>query len=240
MSEDERSKSPGREPDRVEVTNSRRLFDQSVTAWLIGQGVRYLNAAGEQCELAYRYVTELLQRCDADLLETARDLIGAASAGDAPLRWCLLRILGDSAGPQAAEYLVGVTLERLPESPHDGCKGARNAELLVRTMAVHALGRIAGRHPEVCNHLLNIVGQQPDRAILIEAVKVASALGMKEKVRAMLPKDDRWVLDIRQVAYQSVSAEPEREDGKERGFAPPKRGPLYTAPRTPRCASEEG
>ncbi|MFX0574651.1 hypothetical protein [Nocardia nepalensis] len=240
MSDYERFKPPVREVDRVNVTNGRRLFDQSATAWLVGQGVRYLNSASEQSELAYGYVTDLLRRCDTDLLETIRELIRAASAGDAPLRWSLLHILGDASGPQAAEFLVGVTLEPLPKNARGECKGQRHTEMLVRTMAVQALGRIGGRHPEVTNSILGIVGQQPDRAILIEAVKVAIALGMKEKLREMIPEDARWVLDIRQVAYQSISVDPEREDSEDCGHAPPKRGPLYTAPQVSRCVPKEG
>jgi hypothetical protein len=98
-------------------------------------------------------------------------------------------------------------------------------------MAVHALQRVTRRHPEVSEQLLKIVSEKPARPILIEAVKVANELGLKEKVRDVLPKEDHWILDIRRARTEEFFAEPEREDGKERGFTPPKTGLQYTAPQ---------
>jgi hypothetical protein len=47
------------------------------------------------------------------------------------------------------------------------------------------------------------------------------------------------MIDIRRVRPQELFADPEREDGKERGFTPPKSGPLYTAPSVVRCVPKE-
>ena len=87
--------------------------------------------------------------------------------------------------------------------------------------------------------LLKIVSERPARPILIEAVKVASELGLKEKVLELLPNEDHWILDIRRARTEEVFAEPERQDGKERGFTPPKTGALYTAPSTVCCTRKE-
>jgi hypothetical protein len=202
--------------------------------------VRYLNTADKEGELAYQRVVELLRRSGDDLLETVTGLMQGAPSGDAPLRWCLLHVLGDAAGPRAAEYLVHAALERLPDKNVDeGCESLRDAELLVRTMAVHAVRRIAGRHPEATDHILKIVAERPDRAILIEAVKAAGELGLKDKVRALLRPDDHWMLDLRRARTEEVFAEPERDDGKERGFTPPKSGTLYTAPHAGCCGRRE-
>jgi hypothetical protein len=154
-----RSSEPsGRVSDTLETGGARRPFDHSATAWLVGQGVRYLNTDDKEGELAYQRVVELLRHCAEDLVETVTGLLRAAPAGDAPLRWCLLHVLGDAAGPRAAELLVQLAIERLPESNVDeGCEGLRDAELLVRTMAVHAMGRIAGRHQETRDQVLKIV-----------------------------------------------------------------------------------
>lgn len=226
--------------DSLDVNAESRLFDISDTAWLVGQGVRYLNTADKEGELAYLRVVELLRRCGKDLLETVAGLFRQAKSGDAPLRWNLLHVLGDAGDIGTADFLVHTALERLPEaSPDQGCEGARDMEMLVRTMAVHALHRIAKRHPEVSEAILKIVSERPDRPILIEAVKVASDLGLKDRVQYLLPKEDQWILDIRRARTEEVFAEPEREDGKERGFTPPKSGSLYTAPRTACCTGKE-
>jgi hypothetical protein len=230
----------GRVSDQLETGGARRPFDHSATAWLVGQGVRYLNADDKEGELAYQRVIELLRHCAEDLVETVAGLLRAAPAGDAPLRWCLLHVLGDAAGPRATELLVQLSVERLPESNVDeGCEGLRDAELLVRTMAVHAVGRIAGRHPETKDHVLKIVSARPDRALLIEACKVAGDLGIKDRARELLRQDEHWMLDIRRARTEEVFVEPEREDGKERGFTPPRSGTLVTSPHVA-CGSRKG
>jgi len=226
--------------DSLEVDAGNRPFDISATAWLVGQGVRYLNTADKEGELAYLRVLELLRRCSKDLLETVTGLFRQAKSGDAPLRWSLLYVLGDAGDGSAADFLVRTALEQLPEAKADqGCEGPRDAEMLVCTMAVHALQRVAGRHPEVSGQLLKIVSEKPARPILIEAVKVANELGLKEKVRDLLPKEDHWILDIRRARTEELFAEPEREDGKERGFTPPKTGLQYTAPQVACRAQKE-
>jgi hypothetical protein len=226
--------------DRLERGGARRPFDHSATAWLIGQGVRHLNTADKEGELAYQRVVELLRRGADDLLDTVAALL-RAQTGDAPLRWCLLHILSDAADAKAADFLLDAALEKLPErTPDEGCEGLRDAELLVRTMAVHGLRRIAGRHREAAEHLIRFIAQRPDRAILIEAVKLAGELRLTEKVREILPKEQHWMLDIRRARTEEVFVEPEREDGKERGFTPPRRGALYTAPHAACCPKREG
>jgi hypothetical protein len=235
--EDPTSKRAG---DSLEVNATSRPFDISATAWLVGQGVRYLNTADKEGELAYARVVELLRHCAKDLLETVVGLIEQAKSGDSPLRWNLLHVLGDAGDAKAADFLVRRALERLPHANQDqGCEGTRDAEMLVRTMAVHALHRIARRHSEVSEALLKLSSERPARPILIEAVKLANDLGLQEKVRGLLPNEEHWILEIRQARAQELFAEPEREDGKERGFTPPKRGSLYTAPNASCCIRKE-
>lgn len=225
--------------DSLQGSAGGRPFDMSATAWLLGQGVRYLNTADKEGELAYQRVVELLRRCGKDLNETAVALFRQGRSGDVPLRWSLLHVLGDAADERAADFLVHTALETLPEANPEGCEGARDAEMLVCTMAVHALHGVAKRHREVSDALLKVVSARPARPILIEAVKVAGELGLKEKVREILPREDHWILDIRRARAEELLAEPEREDGKERGFTPPRTGLLYTAPSAVCCARKE-
>jgi hypothetical protein len=226
--------------DSLEVSASSRPFDTSATAWLVGQGVRYLNTADKEGELAYLRVVELLRSCGKDLQETVVGLFRQAKSGDAPLRWNLLYVLGDAGDAGAVDFLVRTALKQLPiANPDQGCEGARDAEMHVCTMAVYALHRIAQRHPEASEGLLKVVSARPARPILIEAVKVAGELGLREKIRDILPKEDHWILDIRRARTEEVFAEPERKDGEERGFTPPKTGSLYTAPKASSCAGKE-
>jgi hypothetical protein len=226
--------------DSLEVSAAIRLFDKSATAWLLGQAVRYLNTADKEGEFAYTRVVELLRRCSNDMVETLNGLFGQVKFGDSSLRWNLLYVLGDVGDASAADFLVHAALRPLPEAKeYGGCESDRDMEMLVCTMAVHALERVAGRYPQVSEYLLKIVSARPVRPILIEAVKVASQLGLKDQVRDLLLKEDHWILDIRRARTEEFFAEPERQDGKERGFTPPKSGALYTAPSAVCCTRKE-
>jgi hypothetical protein len=183
---------------------------------------------------------EVLRRCSNDLLEAVNGIFRQVKSGDSSLRWNLLYVLGDVGDGSTADFLVRAALKPLPEAKEDGgCESDRDMEMLVCTMAVHALQRVAGRYTEVSEYLLKIVSERPARPILIEAVKVANELGLKEKVQALLPKEDHWILDIRRARTEEFFAEPERQDGKERGFTPPKSGSLYTAPSAVCCTRKE-
>ena len=155
--------------DRLEADQHSHPYDNSVTAWLIYQAVRFLNTAGKEGEVAYAQVTELLRRCNDDLLETVTSLFWQAKAGDTPLRWSLLYILGDSGDESVADFLAGTALAQLPGPNEDlCCEGPRDSEMLICTMAIHALQSVARRHPEVADLLLKIVAERPARPILIE------------------------------------------------------------------------
>lgn len=224
--------------DALEAKAAARPFDRSATGWLLGQAVHHLNAAGKEAEFEYSRVVEVLRRCAGDLLETLSGIDQQAKGGDAPLRWNLLHVLGDAGDERAADFLVGAALRPLPDRRDDeGCESSRDMEMLVCTGAVNALHRVATRQPQTADRLLKIVAERPARPVLIEAVKAAVELGLREKVQELLPKEDRWILDIRRARPQELFAEPEREDGKERGFTPPKSGSFYTAPSAGCCCS---
>jgi hypothetical protein len=217
--------------DAVEGMPGERIFDLSATGWLVGEGVRYLNTPGKEGELAYKRVTELL-RGSKDAGETLINMLQQHGAGDAPLRWSLLYVLGDVGDATVAESLVRLALEPLPEEERgEGCEGLRDAELLVRTRAVGALRSVVDRHPAAREHLLRIVSGKPDRALLIEAVKAAVDLGLKERTRELLPKEDHWILEVRQARVEELSAAPERKEREVRGSAPPKMSSDYDAPQ---------
>lgn len=226
---DEQAKPGG--GDGMELVPGERLFDLSATAWLIGQGVQYLNRANEEGNLAYQRVIELLGG-QADAMKTVIQLYKRAPHSDVSLRWSFIYLLSDFADATAAEFLTRLAIEPLPEEEKQrGCEGPRDQELLVRTMAVEALLRTANRHSEAAGQLLKVVAERPARPILIEAVKAAIQLGLKEKVRELLPKEEHWILDIHKARIEEIHADPERSDGKERGFTPPKLSAESATPR---------
>jgi hypothetical protein len=230
----------GPQSDSVEGKITNRPFDRSGTAWLLGEAVRYLNTADKEGEAGYARAVEVLRNCGTDVLETVNGIFRQVKAGDTTLRWNLLYVLGDAGERSAADFFVRTALHKLPEAVEEqGCQSARDMEMLVSTMAVHAVQKLAVRYPETSEALLHIISKRPERAILIEAVKVASELGLRDRVEKILPEEDRWILDIRKARREEIVAEPEREDGKERGFTPPKSGSLYTAPSMGCCCTRK-
>jgi hypothetical protein len=154
------------------------------------------------------------------------------------MRWSLVHVLGDLGDARSAGFLFDAALARLPE--HDaamGCEGPRDDEVLIATMAVEALHSVAAAHKEAGELVLKLVSARPARQILIEGVKAAVALGLREPVLQMLPKEDHWMADLRRARAEELHAEPEREDGKERGFTPPRSRDQLTGPRTCGCHS---
>ncbi len=208
--------------DRLALDEGARHFDLTATAWLVGQAVTQLNDAGERGEHHYLHAVSLLRGCD-DASATLLQLLSQAPESDPMLHWCLLYVLGDVGGVEAADYLVRFAVSPLRENPRGCCEGPADTDLLLRTMAVEALGSIAERNGKAADHLLKLVKRKPARPVLIEAVKVSVALGRREQVAELLADDLRWVVDIRKADCAEIQAEPEREDGTERSFTPPLR-----------------
>lgn len=226
--------------DRADGAGGRRHFDDSAMSWLVGEAVRHLHAEGKEAELSYQRALELL-RSHQESTEVITQLAQRVPADDVGLRWSLLHVLGDVGHAQAADFLLRSALARLPDhDPQQGCEGPRDGALLVATMAVEALQRVATGNRDVADAVLKLVAARPARPILVEAVKAAGALGLRDRLPDLLHKDDHWMLDIRRARVEELHAEPEREDGRERGFTPPRGRSQLTAPGTCGCNHREG
>lgn len=226
--------------DSLEFIQGIRPFDHSPSAWLLGEAVRFLNTAGKEGEFQYSRIVEILRCCAGDLLETVTNVFHQVKGGDASLRWNLLYILGDAGDEHAADFLCKAVLRQLPERRDETCcESERDLEVLVATGAVHALHKLTNRYPNAAELILKIIAERPARPILVETVKVVLELDLKERVIDLLSKDDHWILDLRRVRPQELFVEPEREDGMERRFTPPKYGGFYTAPKATCCHSKE-
>lgn len=221
--------------DKLEIQFERRSSAASANVWLIQKGISYLNSADNIAEVSYQYVKELLTRNEAS--DTIVQLIRSTSRADITSQWNLLYILGDIADKQPAKWLVGYSVEPLPKRGQS-CEGPRDGELLLRTMAIESLAKIAKRNPDVSEDILKIISIHPEREVLIEAVKEGIGLGLKEKIHELLPKEDHWMLDIRKARAEEIYAESERDD-KEKNFNPPKFISEYNTPST-KCGCEKG
>ena len=221
--------------DSAEGSSGRRYFDQSAVAWLVGEAMRQLHCEGKEAELYYQRAIELL-RSQKEATEVIAHIAQQLSRDETGVRWSLLHVLGDVGHVDAVNFLMESALAQLPEhDPKQGCQGLRDEHVLVATMAVESLHRVARANPDVADGLLKIVSARPERAVLVEAVKAAGALGLGDRLNEILHKDDHWMLEIRQSRVEELHANPEREDGKERGFQPPRGSELLTSPQICCC-----
>jgi len=229
--------------DSLELVLPDPVVLKTPTHWLIDQAFAALNAEGERAAVAYKHVAEIL-KTRKDAAETLLRVAQSSPAEDIGRRWCAYYIAGDIGDKAAAEPLYRAAASALPEHGKDGkcgetrgCEGPRDGEVLVRTMAVEALQRVAERHEEARGYVLELIAAQPDRAILIVAVKAARALGLSVEAGKRLNKDDRWMLDIKMVPVQEVMAEPERADDSVLGYMPPGRGVKQDVPAADCCCT---
>lgn len=227
---------PNSANDKLELLNERRSSTNTANAWLVQQAIIYLNSSDREAEISYKHTIELLVKSQA--IDSIIQMIRTTSKTDVTLQWSLLYLLGDIRDKTAAKWLSQYTIEQLP-ARGQSCEGPRDGELLLRTMALESLKKIAMHNAEVSELILEIISQHPDRELLIEAVKAAVELGLKEKVVEILPREEHWIIDIRKAKIEELQADSEKVDTKEVGYTPPKRIADYNAPST-KCACTKG
>ena len=233
--------------DGVAATDdrSRQVFNRDAVAWLVGQGIRHLNAADAEGEHALLRVRELLQRSDMAAATIAQALHDCAQ-DDHSLRWSLLYLLDGVDDARAAEVFYRAAAEPVPAADRypRGCETPRDGEVLVRTMAIAALARRARADAKVGGNagsdavgmLFKLLEAQPERALRVETVKALMAAdpGHAERIRAMLPKELHFALELKTVRAESLAVEHEtvRLDSAVRA---PYLDRSRVAPKSSRC-----
>ena len=222
--------------DKLELQKYGRSSAATANAWLIRQAIIYLNSSDKQAEQSYKHTIELLLKNEA--ANSVVQLIRTTPKTDVTLKWSLLYILGDLQSDTSAKWLAQYSLEPLPERGQS-CEGPRDGELLLRTMAVESLKKIVRSDAATSDYIVRIIADRPDRAVLIEAVKAAIELGLKEKILDVLPREDHWMTDISKAKREELHADSGRNDTKEIGYTPPKKIADYTTPSI-KCACTKG
>ena len=197
--------------DGVEASKaSRSVFNRDAVSWLVGQGIRHLHHDDAEGEHALQRVTELLRQ-SGQASVTIGQALHDADADDHSLRWALLYLLDTVAEPRAAEVFFRAAAEPVParERYPRGCETPRDGEVLVRTMAIAGLARLARHDRDVQGMLLKLLDAQPERALRVETVKalLEADRGHAERIRSMLPQELHFALDLEHVRAEALAVE---------------------------------
>jgi hypothetical protein len=199
--------------DGMEVKDARQYFNQDAVSWLVGEGIRNLHACDDQQALAYRRIVELLAQSAAATKAVAQ-IVRSVAQEDVNLRWSLLYLLADTGDPAAADVFVRVACEPIEPRERDrrACETPRDGEVLVRTMAIEGLGRVAASHKEAVEKLYRVIEAQPEPALRIEAVKaiLAAAPGEADRLKKILPESLHFALTLQRVKAESLAVEFEK------------------------------
>ncbi len=207
--------------DSLQIVIPDPPIEKTPTSWLVRRALQALNSVGEGSEREYSHAVELLRE-RADASSTLQELFRSSATHDVGLRWGALYIAGDIGDARTAEYLLRAATEPLPKQDDDkACEGPQDMELMIRTMAVESLEKVARRNPDNAEILLKLIAAKPERPVLIEAVKAARNLGLADRAADLLADNDRWILNIKIAPVREIAAEPERGNDSALGYMPP-------------------
>jgi HEAT repeat protein len=202
------TKGDGVTADRVTAETARRHFDADATSWLVGEAIARLHSEDLEGQGGFKRAVELMARVGSTAAVGA--ILDVAPGDDVPLRWSLLYVLAETGDPEAARLFARAAMEPIHgERDRVGCESAYDGEVLVRTMAIEGLGRLAERDSGLLGLLYEVLKAQPERALRVEAVKaiLAVAPDEAERLRETLPEDLHFALRLKQARAQTLAVE---------------------------------
>src|SRR6476661_9533121 len=110
-----------RRGDAARRADSKRPFDGSRTAWLVGEAIRLLNAVDDGARTDYRRAVEMLADT-GEAAATVRAILANAPYEDAPLRWSLLYVLADTGDTRAISLFSDIAASEVPRANRTSCE----------------------------------------------------------------------------------------------------------------------
>lgn len=227
--------------DDLELVDPGPVFREGETDRLVADALSRLHADDDSGRRAYGRAVGLLRERTPEVVETVARAEEAAPPGSYPLRWALYYLLADLQDVRAIPQLVRAATREIPrgEFAEESCERPEDGEVLVSVMAVESLERLAGvdRRRSV-EALLHVVEAQPHVAIRRAAAHavLSAEPDARERVRALLPEEQRFLLDRRRARVEELTARVDDPKGEgERPAAPaPRLSEDSTAPRIAR------
>lgn len=175
---------------------------------LLEEAVRRMSGLGENAEAEYQRALAALR----DGGRAAIDALGREFAGlpeDQPQnRWAVVQLLADLRDPDTLGLLDKIVSAPLPversSDPHGSPAGR---ELVIRTTAVEAIGRLAADGSAEARSALLRYADHPVRSVRIAATLEYLERGGSQARRELLrrlSKADQWMLDIHRAHPQEL------------------------------------
>jgi hypothetical protein len=226
---------PPTSSDRLSVRSRERVLGSKSPAGVaLANALVAMNRAGVDAEAEYqRALEELRREAPAVAVEIAH-ASGRCKRDDYPARWALVHVAAELRHPAALPFLRSLVETPIPaersKDPHSFSSVAE--ETILRTTAVEGVGGLAReREDRAAVEALWEFLKQPSLSIRRAAIQsIYAAAGSSKRVRdriaALLPEEQRFLLDLKPVEVTDVPqvARPQRhlsEAGREGRTEPP-------------------
>lgn len=177
-----------------------------------------MNSSGENAQAAYEArLAELREHAEEVVPELER-AERAADPGDYPTRWAIVHTATELRHPAALPFLRGLLQTPIPpeqsSDPHSFSTVAE--ETILRTTAVEGIGYLAAAENTLALETLFESLGLPSLSIRRAAVQAILATpdgqNLRERIAALLPENQRFLLDIKRIDVREVTqiAEPEQ------------------------------
>jgi hypothetical protein len=184
---------------------------ESPAGKLLRNFVSTMNAYGEDAQETYDRALEMMRKHAEEVVIEIAQAYGHCHKNDYPYRWALVHAAAELRHPATLSFLVNLVNTPIPpersKDPHSFSTVAE--ETILRTTAVEGVEYLLeGKEIEKAHDMLFEFLKQPSLSIRRAAVQalINSESGKKDRKRIaeMLPKDQRFLLEIERKNVEDV------------------------------------
>jgi len=217
--------------DQLEVQQSTRAQNspESTTGShaLAQTAIAQMSGAGPNAEDEYQATLQDLAADPQAAVAAITDMYGATPEDQYTERWSQIHLLSDLATPAALAVFEDLLSTPIPPEKMPGMVvySTVGEETIIRTTAVEGIGKLAARGNSDALEMLRKYTQHESfsvRRAAIQAYIEVAGSDAREELRASLPEEDQYILDIRRANIQEIpQARPEHSRADSSDQAPP-------------------
>lgn len=206
-------RSPAKVTDRLQIQSSKSRKRPTEAEGRVLDAVTRMHFTDERGESIYEEALHTVRE-RPDEVRRAVENLERSSPDDHQLHWSLYYIVADLELPELAPMLVDGAIRDVPDiTEATPCHSGEEDKILVAVMAVEGLERLARKEPDVAiNALIEVVERQSNVAVRAAAVQAILSIrpDAAQDIARLLPDDQRFLLELRRVSVEQLTAIPER------------------------------